>query len=1857
MASSQDIRRQQLHQQAADWGVRTLSPLTLLPRSVPSRPPTANDDSLSEDLLKRRRQNAGQERESGLRRAFTTNKKKSWDPKEIYDALDAHVENAGSPGIAHALIFKLVSTGNSLSTPAVKKAGLLSRRKSIDNMSPSRILQKAVRNRQTDMVAVLVQHADHSALDYALPDAIRFGDMAIVELLLQHGANASATPDGQDAFHQMCITGGQADLVGLILQSDGRPPQTVLSESMVAAASKACLDTVLRLSRSTADGNHRDAAALKEALAQGRVDIALAILTGLNPPTERCLNEAFARLSANNSIMPNEKLALTQALLCAGASGGVVSEVLIHACDAGFDDMVSLLVAYGASVEYQDAKVFRDAISRGQTALVGLLLTGNTSLNRTYASKCVECIPKTIAPEDRHALLTTLLRKGAAGQEIDEALVDAVKAGDLESVKLLLTPHFHGARQVGLHSPTGSPRGMVHEHHETASVNHRSGEALRLAVLASDVETAKLLLSGKPSLETLASVFPQLRDLAPPDKHRMAELFLSAGLTGPSVATALQEAIEQMPPRRDEPFISLLLRYNADVNFNDGAGILSAVTYGDLPLLERLLKNKPSPRTAAAGVSKAMSITDRSKRYRTVKLLISVGLGREAVAQVSEALVYLLQTKPVDAKLVDLLLERGKADVNFMNGSPVIHAAHDPDPTVLEHILQKGNATPDTLLVAFHAVSGLPTSPTKAVKIDSMLRRTKHKDSLDAALVKEVLSVLDIRLEPRELGIIQSLLAAGADINAQQAAALRTAVANADAPVTDLLFTANPNPVSLQATLPCALKIPDLMDRLAFTKKIIEAGCPPSEANRALCHAVQTYPDDISLISVLASRADLTDGEALSKSIKLGRVDLVEILLLDARKRYPPQTLNAIFTSPAMKTPDRTKRVATCTLLLQAGVSGPAVSDALLSAAADGDTALGAVLLQRGGANVEHRDGKAVLEACRAGAVDVLSMLLTFSSSSASSSPASKQQIKNRTLAQGFQAATQVGDLAKRADVFRLLLDKGGVTGEVVDAQLVSAARFGADGEALVRLLLEFGADVNYNSGEAVWTATRSAILGSLSLMLGVEGSGERQKRPSRQTVGRALKASWMLSKDPRYTVIKWVFEAGHVLSEDDVNVMLVKAVKNEPDLRLVTLLLANGAKPTSNGCAALVEAAQGLLVDVLEVFLKGEVKPQDLAWTFDQVFTPATKDVWLSDHGHEVARMLLVKGAGGQGVATALSTAIDAYGSERNVIARRFVELLTSYEVDVDHDDGLMLQNAAKRGDSDLVRQLLKRKPNTRTVSMAFSHIFLPGIEEDALLALVDLFAEYHDGEERLDVMFAHPECQPVLFQALTMFPRSVKVMEALLNAGFYHDPMTMGQVMTEHIEEEEQLSLLIWALLQPQKRIGDSVIELLISRGANVNFETRLSKTTPLMLAVQNKRKDLAWEIIKAGADVDVVDATGNTPLTMATRISSNIGTQMMVDILTAEPSKNDGSLHNIARELNLEAVKLLIQHGHDPDFPSTIHGGRSALAELCLHAAHAGPLSASQEKQMEKVMAHLVEKGTDLTLESDGKPLLLLAFHSADPLPTTRALLKVVMWKTINAPSNHYTHPTNNHVYSPTQYLARLLPQTETTAALLTLLRANRAKDVFYALTGPQPPDALNPPQHILNAERERLAHVSRLQAEEEAHARQLARTKEAAALENQIFIRQAELEESKARREMSLLRDRGAAEDELAAARLRRQREEQASRLRHEGELGQVSARNVKLLGDAAVEVEGRKQRAAIEWERQVGAERVGREKEMVALRVREREDVDRIDEKANKRLVGRIGEQRRLVEKQDQLAARFVAAGVNPRQIGYVDELD
>lgn len=431
--------------------------------------------------------------------------------------------------------------------------------------------------------------------------------------------------------------------------------------------------------------------------------------------------------------------------------------------------------------------------------------------------------------------------------------------------------------------------------------------------------------------------------------------------------------------------------------------------------------------------------------------------------------------------------------------------------------------------------------------------------------------------------------------------------------------------------------------------------------------------------------------------------------------------------------------------------------------------------------------------------------------------------------------------------------------------------------------------------------------------------------------------------------------------------------------------------------------------------------------------------------------------------------------------------------------------------------------------------------------------------------------------------------------------------------------------------------------------------------MVAIQNRRQDLVKALLLAGAEVDIQDATGRSPLSMASAIGGDLGVLMMANLLAAGASRNDGSLHNAARELNIQAMQVLVEHNHDPDFPSPLHDGRSALAELCLHAADLGEIIASREKQMEKAINFLIDSGSDISLQSNGKSILLLALESADPVAATKVLLRAHMWRVINKPFNLYTD--GQFTYSPTQYVERVLPKSASDhkAPLLTLLRANRGTDIYYANSGGvQPPDAKGLPAHLEMEEQERRARLERLAKETEDHQRALQRTRELAAVQDQIRANQAEFEEARRRRALSTdltaQKARQAAEEQAFNAAVRQQRTRQQMDLAHQEALAGAAVQRAREAADAERVANQRR----LEWERELGGERVGNAAQLSSLRLREREELERIERAADSRVEGRIREQRRLVESQSTLAANLGSGngngnggGLNRRQIGFV----
>ncbi|KAG5998671.1 hypothetical protein E4U52_006467 [Claviceps spartinae] len=1842
-------RQRRIIQLSQEWSLELPSSPAPLTRLLnPTSFWIQQDDVTAENLMQERATELLRStKKSSLSKALSFNhikRGKNWDPHQALQVLSTWIANAGTPGVAEALLSKLAAGGIDISGTQTKqkRGSILTRRKSVDTfVDPSKLLILAVEGNQYDMLQVLLSHVDSHSIDQALAPAICSGNVSIVELLLRYGACASQTSEAKQAFRQACADQSRCHLVELLLRYESQPASTWISACMSDATRAASVETVLRLSRSIADGNYNNGEALKTAIALGRQDLALAIVMGNTPPEGSCVNEAFEALRQHPSTSPSARLAMAEVLLCAGAHGEQVSLALESACETQFHDMAELLARYGASIEYNDAAVLKRMIVCGEVELISALLTDSATLSPALASSCVPCIAKQATFETRAMVLRLLLRKGAHGVVLNDMLIDAAEAGDLESVKILLSPASSAIQEstISKDAYNGLSQSIRRaSRHTAASVDHKSGEALRSTLLRGDLSMAEIILSGRPSTNTLSIVFPITNTLAPKDRYRMIQLFLKRPLPGPCLHAALHDVIGKDATRRDDLLVNFLLEHGADINFDQGSGLAGVIRQNDVKLLKSLLE-KASPQTAAARIMDAIEGSDQRERFNMTSMLLDAGAAT-GTQEIANALLRTLTERPIDMSLLDLLLQKGAADINLLDGSIIKKSVADPDPKVLDLLFRHGTPSASSVTCAFREMAPLPSVDSKALKLRAIISRCSraHNQDMDWLLAHEVQSVLKTSNDDATLSILKILLDGGANPNAFKATALCHAVTAADSKMMDILLEAKSSltPTSLGAALPHGLRIADPAQRLALTKKLVEAGADPLEMNRALQHAITAFPKDAPLHDALATTADTSDGEALFLSVSTESAETLDLLL--AKSQSSEETRSALL-SRVMKVKERTTRHCMCQRLLELGVYNDNASSALLVAARDGDAKLGKMLMAHG-ASVVSDNGQAIVEACRGGSAEVLGVILEKDGN-----------FQKSTLESGFKAATEVRDLSKKAAVFEILLKKG-VTGELVDAQLHSAACNGKDGEAVLRVLLTAGADPNFDNGQCVVTATRSASIGSLELLLGL-----CDKRVAQSTLVWSRKACWNLSRENRFRIMSDLLEAG-LAATDDLHMALNEAVhEDDPEERLVQLLLDHGASPTASGCQTLVDAVVKFVPSLLARILEKVLPQEDVDGAFKHAFAADTFDRWFTESGFQTGSVLLDKGVIGDSISGALVLVMRRSTPETRDLGDRFVKLFVSHHADVNYNQGEPLREAASNVDVSWTRELLQCRPKVETLSLAFQCIFDTALSQDDVLDLLGLFTEYRDGDVRVDVMSVQQGRDPLLVRAISQYPRSVAITETLLDAGLYRDQATRYKIHYD-VKVAEEMTLLSWAIAQPQKRVSNSVIELLLARGAKVNVESSLSHTTPLMLAIQSRRPDLVKLLLLEGAEVDVLDYKQRTPLSMATSIGGDVSEQMVSLLLANAPPRDDGSLHNAARDLNLPVVKVLIDSGHDPDFPSPLHEGRSALAELCLHGSDNTELVAERERAMQKVMKFLIDSESDLSMKSNGKTLLELCFEAADPLATTRSLLKSGMWKHVNKPFNHHT--ADGYVYSPTMYIKKILPKTDVPAPLLSILQSYRTHDVYYALSGPQPSDTVGLPDDLVIQERQRKARLERLAEETADFSTAMARKHELASVEHRILAQKAEMEDMRRRKlhheDLHDVRSRAQLQESLESAAHARRMQEQ--HMLAESWLGRTRA-----LADTEVEAQEARQRKALEWEAKLNTEKVDNARALSAIRIGEGQEVERLDQGAEGRIRARLEAQRKLVESQEKLAKR-VAGGPNGGggsdlrrpQIGYVTEM-
>lgn len=430
-----------------------------------------------------------------------------------------------------------------------------------------------------------------------------------------------------------------------------------------------------------------------------------------------------------------------------------------------------------------------------------------------------------------------------------------------------------------------------------------------------------------------------------------------------------------------------------------------------------------------------------------------------------------------------------------------------------------------------------------------------------------------------------------------------------------------------------------------------------------------------------------------------------------------------------------------------------------------------------------------------------------------------------------------------------------------------------------------------------------------------------------------------------------------------------------------------------------------------------------------------------------------------------------------------------------------------------------------------------------------------------------------------------------------------------------------------------------------------TTKSWTTPLLLAAAVGLQDIVLKLLQSGARADVENYLRESPLAFASQAGD---IDMMTALIGSGTKINDGSLHDAARELHHDVIRLLINNKHDLNFPSDRHNGRTVLGELCHKSTDTGPDLPARERSLELTIQLLIEAGADFTRQSGSKSVLHLALDCVNPLPISRALLKTIMYNFINEKFNLYID-ANGIVYSPTMYVlkSQFEGPRDQQQQLWTLLTQYGSKNIYYAsgLGVVQPEGWTGAPPEVEEEENRKKRREIRILEEREELAIQMENERLRAAQAEAVKKAAHDLDishaTSRARNQMQL----------KAEADLQR---ENADQRRRQGELNHRYAltaaevsREVEV-GRTRLEYQAREQRLQIDYL----SERVAKEQAALDSRLgserQHRAEMNRIDGAAASRRLEMARQGSRLL---NQAAARAESAPVQ-RLITYsVEEAD
>ncbi|KAH7120136.1 ankyrin repeat-containing protein [Dactylonectria estremocensis] len=607
--------------------------------------------------------------------------------------------------------------------------------------------------------------------------------------------------------------------------------------------------------------------------------------------------------------------------------------------------LITVLLQHGADVRvarHRSTNLFKRMMSKDQVDILNNvveLATRNCHeeivflLAQAADERCVtEALPVAIRQNDS-AKAYILLARGADASRACKEFLGAVQSGSDDMVNILLR-NFKGAcqdcRNQGLVG--AASRGHVAKAQmllaNGADATFQNGSALFTACRDRNETVAAVIashgsMSGHPDMldNVLAEAYRLMQD-------QLIKACLRAGAKGPNTDAALLKAVDSQNP----PLVETFVRHGASVCYENGAALLSAVRAGRPDLLKILLLGEPSDVILCVALDQAVEQPDPRTVRQLVKHLLSAGLRGDTV---SASLLKVLKNaltmgnEAVDKELVELLLVKGSANVNYGGGELVALAIGKKRVELLSTFLFHGPSIV-TLGSAAAVAMRLDDSETRLRVVELLMQagssqtasgwgcdeRLQNAVAIAAArgFLLDVLQHLAQRqtspkafqaafaalssgnedwLNPSGLEVMQFLLESGASGPEIDVAFCRAAT-RFDHDAIGLLQRSI-SPGALGRALNSIMEQSDEWqspEKLWLISELLEGGCAGEAVNVALLKAATSYvngSDTEELVETLLTvgePADVNfrDGEALKIAISGGHAPLLARLISSGAK-------------------------------------------------------------------------------------------------------------------------------------------------------------------------------------------------------------------------------------------------------------------------------------------------------------------------------------------------------------------------------------------------------------------------------------------------------------------------------------------------------------------------------------------------------------------------------------------------------------------------------------------------------------------------------------------------------------------------------------------------------------------------------------------------------------------------------------------------------------------------------------------------------------------------------------------------------------------------------------------------------------